>query len=181
MRSVWRDAGATDGMIAEAELAHRLGIKQISSIKDDRRNHSFFYQSKIDIGEFAPFRGNNQCFGAVDRFESRSCERDALDGLHLACPFHTFWIVGGDTRAFAQKIGHQLNRDRGTNIVGVRFEREPPDSDFLFAQNPKRFAYDFEKTLFLRRVYPLHFLEQIKRHTKLFGDRDKCRNVLWET
>ena len=169
MRSVWRDAGAANGMIAEAELTHRLGIEQISSIKNDRRNHSLLYQNKIDIREFAPFRGNNQRFGTIDRFESRSCEGNALDSFHPACLFHTFWIVCGDVRAFAQKIRHQLNRDRGANVVGVRFEREAPDGDFLFAQDPQRFSYDFEKTLFLRRINPLHFLEQVKRNTKLFA------------
>ena len=47
-------------MIVKPELAHRFGIEQIAPVKHDRRRHFFFHHGKIDIGEFAPLRRNDQ-------------------------------------------------------------------------------------------------------------------------
>ena len=84
-------------MIAETELAHRLGIKQISPVKDDRRGHFALYHSKIDIGEFAPFRRDDQRFGAIEipRREYHARLAAALRGkahFGLALPLES----GGD-------------------------------------------------------------------------------------
>jgi len=50
-------------MIPEPELAHRLGVKQVSPIKTIGVL-IFLYDSQINIGEIAPFRRDNQRFGA---------------------------------------------------------------------------------------------------------------------
>src|SRR2546430_11781615 len=47
-------------------------------------------------------------------------------------------IVDRDVRLFLQHVGDQLDCHRGTEIIRIRFEREPPDADFLVAQNPER-------------------------------------------
>ena len=60
--------------------------------------------------------------------------------FHLARLLHSLRIVDGDLRAFAQHVGDKIDRDRGTDVVRVRFKGEPPDRDFFFAQNPERFA-----------------------------------------
>ena len=81
----------------------------------------------------------------------------AID-LHFARLFHPFRIVGRDLRSFAQHVGHELDRDRGTNVVGVGLKGQPPDGDLLVAQDPERIANHLEEAILLRRVDPLHFL-----------------------
>ena len=60
--------------------------------------------------------------------------------LNLARFLHSFRIVNGDVRAFAQHVGHKIDRDRRTDVVGVGFECQSPDRDFFVAQDPERFA-----------------------------------------
>ena len=99
-------------MIVKPELAHRFGIEQIAPVKHDRRRHFFFHHGKIDIGEFAPLRRNDQRFSATHRFKRRYCEFRLCDGFDFARLCHSFWIVSGDVCALAQKIGHQIDGDR---------------------------------------------------------------------
>src|SRR6202043_2984728 len=80
----WKDAGAADRMIMEAELAHRLGLQQVSSIEYDRRCHPLFDRGKIDIGKFTPFRRNHERFGTVDGFQCRRREFRVDASLQLA-------------------------------------------------------------------------------------------------
>src|SRR6202171_3215423 len=67
--SARKDAGAADGMIMEAELAHRFGIQQVSPVEYDRRCHPLLDRGKIHIGKLTPFSGNHERLGAVDRFQ----------------------------------------------------------------------------------------------------------------
>ena len=64
----------------------------------------------------------------------------ARDRFHFARFLHAFRIVGGDVRAFAQHVGYEIDRDRGANVVGVRFEGQAPDRDLLVPQDPERIA-----------------------------------------
>ena len=52
----------------ETELAHRIGIQQVSPIEYDRRGHPPFERGKVDIGKLIPFSGDDEGFGAVDGF-----------------------------------------------------------------------------------------------------------------
>src|ERR1700736_6892870 len=82
--SARKDAGATDRMIMEAELAHRLGIQQVSAVEYDRRCHPLFDRGKIDIRKLIPFGGDDERFRAVDGFQCGCREFRVGDCLELA-------------------------------------------------------------------------------------------------
>ena len=84
-------------------------------------------------------------------------------------------------RTFPQHIGHQIDGHGRTNVIRVWFKCQAPDRDLFLPQNPERFADQLQEALFLRRVYALHFLEQIEWHPELFADRDESRDVFRET
>ena len=98
---------------------------------------------------------------AFHRFQRGFCELRSGDRFDFARFFHSFRIVGGHLRSFAQHVGDQIDRDRGADVVGIGLEGEAPDRDFLVAQNPERFAHRFQEPLLLRRVDPLHFFQQM--------------------
>ena len=117
----------------EAELRHRFGVKQIASVEDDRCRHLLFHDGEIDIPELRPFRGDDQGFRTLDRVHRRAGEFRAGDCLGLPRLFHGFRIEGRHLRSFLQHVGDQFHGDRGPEIVGIRFEGETPDRNFLVA------------------------------------------------
>ena len=86
--------------------------QEIPPIENDRRPHFFFQHREIDVAKFIPVRGDDQCFGINNRFESRRGKfriGDRLDGARL---LHSFGIIGDNMRAFAQQLFHHLNCNR---------------------------------------------------------------------
>src|SRR5947207_1103573 len=100
--SARKDAGAADGMVMETEFAHRLRIQQISTVEYDGSCHPLFDRGQINIGKLSPFRGDNERFGAIGRFQCRRCELCVRNWLQLTCFLHSLRVVNAYMSAFAQ-------------------------------------------------------------------------------
>ena len=166
----------------EAELRPSFRIEKIAPVEDDRSCHSLFHESRDrHFANSAHSVAMTSASAPSTASRAEFCELALCESLHFARLFHSLRIVGSDLRSFAQHLGDEIDRDRGTNVVGVRFKGQAPDRDFLVPQDPERFAHHFEEPLLLRRIDPLHFLQQIERHAELFADRDEGGDVFRET
>ena len=76
---------------------------------------------------------------------------------------------------------HDLDRDRRADVIGVGFEREPPDGDLLVLEHPERLADFRDKAVALCPVDPLDLFEQGERHAEILADGDECGDVLGKT
>src|SRR5438105_10419257 len=94
-----RNTRATDGMITEAELGHGLWVEQIAAIENNRCCHFSLHDLEIDVGELSPFRGDNERFGSVSRFESGIREDGAGDRFRFPRLVHGLGIVNRNARS----------------------------------------------------------------------------------
>src|SRR6202040_1004350 len=165
----------------EPQFRHDSRVEEITPIEEDRRMHAFSDLDKIDIVKFVPFRCQNECFRILDCFDRRLCQDRARAEIQFGDFLNAFWIEDLDDGTLLQQAVDQVDCDRVTNIVGIRLEGEPPHCNPFVFQNPERVPDPFQKSLKLRLVNALDFLQKGKRKSQLFTNRDESRQILWET
>src|SRR4030095_4352790 len=85
--------GPPNRMVMKAQVSHRFGIQQVSTVKDNWRPHFFLHHSQIDIGKFIPFGGEDERFGIIYRVESGRSKFGGGDRFFGSGPFPFFLII----------------------------------------------------------------------------------------
>src|SRR5665213_2919378 len=166
-------------LVNPAELFHFRRVKQIPPVEQDRMRQAFFGAGQIELLELVPFRRHHQrvaAFGHGVHVLNVSHVRQKR--LRL---IHCLWVVDAQRRAVFEQTLAQINRWRGTHVVGVLLERKPKHADFFVLQDPERVGDFFDEALHLVGVDALDFLEQFEFVADLFGNFDERAQVLRKT
>ena len=136
---------------------------------------------EVGLGEGGPLGRDDQAVGAIERGIHVLMVADVtLEFAKFLRGAESFRVGGGEDGAFREHLLGELDGDRFADVVGILFEGEAPESDFLLAEDPEFFADLVQEAVELVEVDLLHFLQQAEGLAEGFGDVDEGLDVLRE-